>query len=192
MCPRSLHVSTIVRNRKQVVNNPGNSQKIHFCVAKNGTGSIRSPIAGRDREQAKQARIAANQRKKNIEIIDQDGIIRPKNGLPSRVDGLPDERLPYTQFREIEANKKLPEGLSALVPAGVDVTGVGVMAGGGTSTPIRDLRRLYETYGGFPDGWQKKFGTVYGKVFHYEIHWYQNGDILPEREMKIKGGGRNK
>ncbi len=69
---------------------------------------------------------------------------------------------------------------------------MGVMAGHGTSTPIRDLPRLYAKYHLPPQFWQKKTGTVYGEGFHYQIHWYENQGVIPVEEIKLKGMKKNK
>ena len=72
------------------------------------------------------------------------------------------------------------------------MTTIEVMAGAGTSTPIRDRRRLYEAYNLDAEGWQKKSGTAYGKDYHYVIHWYENKGYIPQDEIKLKGMNVNK
>jgi hypothetical protein len=80
----------------------------------------------------------------------------------------------------------------AVAPKGADMEKIEVMAGAGTSTPIRDLRRLYETYNLDAKYWQKKSGTAYGKDYHYVIHWYENKGFVPQDEIKLKGMKKNK
>lgn len=63
------------------------------------------------------------------------------------------------------------------------------MAGAGTSTPIRDLQRLYSVYPDYGEasGWKKKSGTVFAKHHHYVVHWYENENGVPQEEIKLKG-----
>lgn len=65
-------------------------------------------------------------------------------------------------------------------------TDVCVIAGDGTSVPLRDLKRLYYTHrsAGSAKKWQKKVGTVKGDNFLYEIHWYSNGSYVPLDDIK--------
>jgi len=121
----------------------------------------------------------SNSEAKLLEIIEQDAIIKKNSGNPKK-RSLPDEDLKVT----VNVDTPLVQGV---VPKGTVLTNVYVMAGDGTSVPIRDLRRLVNVYGGKVSSWQKKSGDVYGENFKYVIHWYQNGDICPEEEFKLKG-----
>lgn len=118
---------------------------------------------------------------KNMRVIKSDKAVKSASGLPKKVD-LPDEKIPHT------VNVNLPK-LQGIVPAGSSATEVYAMAGKGTSTPIRDLKRLYTQYpeAGPASGWQKKSGTVYAKYHHYVVHWYENNGFVPESEIKLKG-----
>lgn len=118
---------------------------------------------------------------KNMQVIKSDSTVKSASGLPKKVD-LPDEKIPHT------VNVNLPK-LQGIVPAGSSATEVYAMAGKGTSTPIRDLKRLYTQYpeAGPASGWQKKSGTVYSKYHHYVVHWYENNGFVPESEIKLKG-----
>lgn len=137
----------------------------------------REQSLGFGRSQAQKA-VWAN---KNIQFIKSDSSAKTTSGLPKRID-LPDEKIQHT----VAVN--LPK-LHGVVPEGSSATDVYVMAGNGTSTPIRDLKRLYTQYpqAGSASGWQKKSGTVYSNYHHYVIHWYENNGFVPESEIKLKG-----
>ena len=79
--------------------------------------------------------------------------------------------------------------IQGVVPKGATAVEVYTMAGDGTSTPIRDLKRLYATYPDYGDasGWKKKSGTVYAKSHRYVVHWYENTKGVPLDEIKLKG-----
>lgn len=125
---------------------------------------------------------------KDLKYIKDDAIIRPKNGFPKKIF-LPDEKLKHTVNVSFEGSSKAPN-IESVVPKGATLTDVYVMAGEGTSTPIRDLKRLYSTYGGTK--WQKKGGTVIGDNFEYNIHWYEEHSFVPIDEIKLKGVGKAK
>lgn len=118
---------------------------------------------------------------KNMQFIKADADTKSKSDLPKKID-LPDGKIPHT------VNVNLPK-LQGVVPAGSSATEVYAMAGKGTSTPIRDLKRLYMQYpeAGPASGWQKKSGTVYSNYHHYVVHWYENNGFAPESEIKLKG-----
>ena len=103
------------------------------------------------------------------------------NSLPKTLR-LPDETLKQT------VNVDLPL-IHGVVPAGAKLTSVTVIAGNGTSTRIRDIKRLCDTYpeGGDREGWQKKAGKVIADNFIYEIHWYENSGFVFPNEIKLKG-----
>ena len=103
------------------------------------------------------------------------------NSLPKTLR-LPDETLKQT------INVDLPL-IHGVVPAGANLTSVTVIAGNGTSTRIRDIKRLCDTYpeGGDREGWQKKAGKVIADNFIYEIHWYENSGFVFPNEIKLKG-----
>lgn len=126
---------------------------------------------------------------KNLNFIKNDGKIKEQSGLPKVLKDLPDEKLKYTTNVSLEGTSKIPP-IESVVPKGATLTNVCVIAGSGTSTSIRDLKRLYEMYGYSADGWQKKVGTVKGKSYTYEIHWYECKGKVPEGEIKLKGVGK--
>lgn len=109
--------------------------------------------------------------------------------MPKKVQ-LPNEKLKDTVNVSFEATKKVPYDINAVVPKDVELEKVYVMAGKGTSTPIRDLKRLYKQYNYPADSWQKKSGTVKGDNFSYVIHWYESDGKIPLDEYKIKGVGK--
>ena len=130
--------------------------------------------------------------RKNLQFIKDDATIKASSGLPKKLVGLPDEKLKHTLNVDVSPTGTSKFQFHAVAPEGVDMSKIEVMAGNGTCTPIRDLRRLYETYGLSPDGWQKKSGTAYGKEFHYVIHWYEHNGFVPLEEIKLKGMKKNK
>lgn len=152
----------------------------------------RITIAKWDRSQAAKARAAAAKREKNLQFIDQDATIKSSSGLPKKLKNLPGERLKHTVNVDVWPDKPGGFEFHAVSPKGADMTTIEVMAGAGTSTPIRDLRRLYETYNLDAKNWQKKSGTVYGENYHYVIHWYENNGYIPQDEIKLKGMKVNK
>lgn len=154
--------------------------------------SERISIAKWDRSQAAQARAAAVKREKNLQFIEKDATIKASSGLPKKLKNLPDESLKHTVNVDIWPDNPGGFEFHAVAPKGADMTAIEVMAGAGTSTPIRDLRRLYETYNLDAKNWEKKSGTVYGEKYHYVIHWYENNGYIPQDEIKLKGMKVNK
>lgn len=150
--------------------------------------SDRISIAQWDRQQAAKATAAANKYKqekeaeeRNLQFIRDDATIKANSGLPAKINN-PDTRIAHT------VDVDLPK-IKGVVPKMSEATEVYTMAGAGTSTPIRDLRRLYTSYPEYGDasGWAKKSGTVYAKHHHYVVHWYENTKGVPETELKLKG-----
>ena len=141
---------------------------------------------------SKKAEAAALAREKALKFIQDDAIIKAKSGMPKKIVNMPDERLRHTVNVDIDKTPANPFEFHAVAPKGADMKSVEVMAGAGTSTPIRDLKRLYATYGLDPDGWQKKSGTVFGENYHYVIHWYEHNGMVPIDEIKLKGMKKNK
>ena len=138
--------------------------------------TVRQQVQGFGRSQAQKA-VWAN--KKEIDIRRMDDIIKNNSHLPKKAK-LPDEKIKQT----VDVALPLIQGV---VPKNANATNVYVMAGKSTSTRIKDIRRLSNTYGGRPANWQKKSADVYGENFKYVVHWYENNGIAPEQEFKIKG-----
>lgn len=156
-------------------------------------------IAKWDRKQAAAARGAAQKyaniqekQEKNLHFIENDATMKAASGLPKKLVNLPDETLKHTVKVDVWPDKPGTFEFHAVTPKGADMSKVEVMAGFGTSTPIRDLKRLYATYERDAEGWQKKSGTVFGKEYHYVIHWYENNGFVPQNEIKLKGMKKNK
>ena len=139
--------------------------------------SARIGVSGFGRSQAGKATWAA----RDLHFIKNDAIIKANSGLPKRIS-IPDEILKAT------AEVDLPN-IHGVVPKGSIVSEAYVMAGSGTSTPIRDLKRLCAQYpdAGPPSGWQKKSGTIVTGNFRYVVHWYENQGNVPAAEIKTKG-----
>jgi len=73
-----------------------------------------------------------------------------------------------------------------LVPKGAMATKVKVIAGAGTSTPLRDIPRLDAEYGGDPRMWRKITAIAEGNSFRYDVHWYENSGKTYPDEIKVK------
>lgn len=73
---------------------------------------------------------------------------------------------------------------AGVVPEGVTLEKVRIMAGYGSSAKLRNTPRLSATYSGEQYKWAKMTGTVFGKYHSYEIHWYENDGV--QHEPKIK------
>ena len=129
---------------------------------------------------SKQAREAENY-ERNLQFINNDATIKAESGLPKKLQEA-DTVISHT----VAVN--LPK-IQGVVPKGAAAVEVYTMAGDGTSTPIRDLKRLYATYPDYGDAssWKKKSGTVYAKNHHYVVHWYENTKGVPPDEIKLKG-----
>lgn len=137
--------------------------------------------AGYNWKQERAAEKAFERRENNLQFIENDATIKASSGLPTKIKEA-DTAISHT----VDVN--LPK-LSGVVPKGSTATDVYTMAGGGTSTPIRDLKRLYALYPEYGDAadWKKVSGTVYAKHHHYVVHWYQNNGKVPKTEIKLKG-----
>lgn len=137
--------------------------------------------ASRASAAARKSQAAELKEKQNLRFIEEDAKIKADSGLQPKVKE-PDTIIAHT------VNVVLPK-LNGIVPAGSTAVNVYTMAGDGTSTPIRDLRRLYKTYPEYGDaqGWKKKSGTVYAKHHHYVVHWYEHSGKVPAQEIKLKG-----
>ena len=149
---------------------------------------FRGQVQGFGRSAASKAGWTARKQKEtqdtvsqNLLFIKNDKTQKESSGLPPRFT-LPDTQIPHTV--NVDLGK-----LQGVVPKGANATDVYVMAGKGTSTHIRDLRRLYLSYPqyGPASGWQKKSATAYGKNHHYVVHWYENEGGVPLDEIKLKG-----
>lgn len=167
-----------------------NAQYNRFCEANDLKRlSDRISVAKWTRSEAGRATQEAKNYTKNLNYIKNDAILKAESNLPKKRTDLPDEILQHTVNISLEATSKLPK-MESVVPKGTMLTNVYVMAGDGTSTPIRDLKRLYTSYRLPAKDWQKKSGTVLGKHFSYTIHWYENRGRIPIEEIKLKGVGR--
>ena len=141
----------------------------------------RMEMAGFGPKQALAAEKVAIIREKNLQFIRDDATIKASSNLPKTLQEA-DTVIPHT------VNVDLPK-IHGIVPKGTAAVEVYTMAGSGTSTPIRDLKRLYSTYPEYGDasGWKKKSGSVYAKHHHYVVHWYENTKGVPMDEIKLKG-----
>lgn len=141
----------------------------------------RMELAGFGPKQANDAETYAANRERNLKFVRDDATIKASSNLPKKVQE-PDSPIPHT------VNVDLPK-IKGIVPKGSTAVEVYTMAGAGTSTPIRDLQRLYSVYPDYGEasGWKKKSGTVFSKHHHYVVHWYENENGVPQEEIKLKG-----
>ena len=65
--------------------------------------------------------------------------------------------------------------VTGVVPKGVELTKVYIIAGYGTSTKLRAAKSFASTYGGEDWKWQKKTGIINTDNFSYEVHWNEYG-----------------
>lgn len=96
-------------------------------------------VAGYSSKHAKEAA----QHEKYLQYIQDDATIKSKSGLPKKLVDLPNEELQHTVNIDMDKTEKLINGFHAVAPKGSKLTSVEIMAGARTSTPIRDLKRLY-------------------------------------------------
>ena len=102
-----------------------------------------------------------------------------KNVKPTldRRASLPDTKLSETMSPSAS-------GVAGVIPKGVTLTNVTIMAGYGTSTEFRDASRFAATYGGEDYKWTKVSGTAYGDNYLHDIHWNEYGGR--QYEVKVK------
>lgn len=122
--------------------------------------------------------------RENAETVLTDQTPDDTMPLPKKVYKIEPEEIPCTlnvAFKDV----------NGIVPNGATVDKVVVIAGAGTSEPIRDLNRLVsQNPEADADSWQKKVGTVEGKSFTYQVHWYQSNLNAPLEEYKVKEAKR--
>ena len=142
-------------------------EQVFAAATENGIKGFGKSVSGK-----------AVQANKALDFIKNDAIIKAKSGLP-KVIKVDDEKLYGT------SNVDFPN-IQSIVPKATVLKNVHVIAGYGTSVPLRDLKRLYYTYPsvGSVQRWQKKVGVVFGENFSYEIHWYSNGKFVSEKDIK--------
>lgn len=119
------------------------------------------------------------------------------SGLPTKVD-----RLRVEGFTRVRINKKenpktyhtedetlqntiFSDKISTnrwVVPKNTTIEDVTVIAGQGTSTNIRAKRKLEEKYGS--GNWTKRSGTVNGKYYSYQVHYYEKDGVQYESKLK--------
>ncbi len=71
-----------------------------------------------------------------------------------------------------------------IVPSKTTLENITVIAGYGSSTHIRNAKKLAQSYGGDYWRWQKKTGTVESKYGKYEVHWYEYNGLQYEEKLK--------
>jgi len=152
----------------------------------------RLQLARWDQEEARKSIVGAKTSEARLAIVANDATIKANSGAPKVLKNLPDQILPYTLDADLDKSQEVPNGYHGVIPKGTTLTEVAIMAGEGSSTPIRDLPRLEAQYPYPPEFWQKKTGTVYGNSYHYQVHWYENQGTVPDEEIKLKGMKKNK
>lgn len=94
---------------------------------------------------------------------------------------------PSTVLREtIEVDSAIVKGI---VPKGIEIESLRIIAGGSSQTPVKVAQYLSETYGGTPLQWIKMGGIIKTDNFRYDVHWFElNGKHFEE---KLKGVKKN-
>lgn len=110
----------------------------------------------------------------------------------------------YQSWKKQEDKKKLPKvvksddvilqnkvdydimGMQGIVPSNTTITNVRIIAGKDSSTNIRDRYKLAKEFGINANEINKKVGTVEGKYYNYEIHWYEANDTQYRLKLKNK------
>lgn len=119
------------------------------------------------------------------------------SGLPTKID-----RLRVDGYRKININKKdsprtyhkdnellqntlFSDNVSIkkwIIPQNATIENVTVIAGQGTSKNIRVKKQLEEKYGS--GNWTKVAGTVNGKYYSYQVHYYEKNEKQYECKLK--------
>ena len=119
------------------------------------------------------------------------------SGLPTKVD-----RLRVDGYRSINLNKKnnpktyhkddeilqntlFSDNISIkkwIIPQNATIENVTVIAGHGSSTNIKVKRQLEEKYG--LGNWTKIAGTINGKYYSYQVHYYEKNGTQYECKLK--------
>jgi hypothetical protein len=119
------------------------------------------------------------------------------SGLPTKID-----RLRVDGYRKININKKdnpktyhkdnellqntlFSDNISVkkwIIPQNATIENVTVIAGQGTSKNIRVKKQLEEKYGS--GNWTKVAGTVNGKYYSYQVHYYEKNEKQYECKLK--------
>ena len=74
--------------------------------------------------------------------------------------------------------------LSGIIPQGVEMKVVRIIAGHESSVNIKAASKLAELYGGNDWMWQKKSGIIKTDNFIYEVHWYEYSGAQYENKLK--------
>lgn len=75
--------------------------------------------------------------------------------------------------------------IKGVIPQGVTLSNVRIIAGAQTSTKLRYADKLAQKYGGSALQWQKKTGIIKTRYFEYEIHWDELSGV--QYDIKLKG-----
>lgn len=131
------------------------------------------------------------------QLTDKYYDLRKVSGLPTKID-----RLRVDGYRKININKKdnpktyhkdnellqntlFSDNISIkkwIIPQNATIENVTVIAGQGTSKNIRVKKRLEEKYGS--GNWIKVAGTVNGKYYSYQVHYYEKNGKQYECKLK--------
>lgn len=118
--------------------------------------SDREQVAGFDRSLSSKASTAARKATQREEYIKK---IKPT--------------MPKVAQADDTVLKKTLGFEEGVIPKGAKAENVRVIAGYGTSTTLRDTKRLSKVYGGDDWKWEKKGGIIRTDNFEYDVHWYE-------------------
>lgn len=76
------------------------------------------------------------------------------------------------------------DNVIGVIPKGAIAAGVRVIAGYGTSTPIRVAEELAKEYGGDYWKWEKKGGIIATQYKRYDVHWYEYDGVMYDEKVK--------
>jgi hypothetical protein len=84
----------------------------------------------------------------------------------------------------VEVDSPLVKGI---VPKGVEIGSLRIIAGGSSQTPVKVAKYLSETYGGEPLQWIKMGGIIKTDNFRYDVHWFElDGKHYEEKLKEVK------
>jgi hypothetical protein len=111
------------------------------------------------------------------------GIVRPSTSKPNI-------SVPKSLGAKASPDRvRLPDGTFTALTEGSRITGIHVIAGAGTDTPIKDIKWLVDKHGGNAGEWEKAAGN--GRVDDLgmsrpaHLHWYE-AESVGRVEMRVK------
>ncbi len=82
--------------------------------------------------------------------------------------------------------------MRGVIPPGVTVSHVRIIAGYGVRDVFRNAGVFAEKHNNDAGKWQKVGGIIETDYFTYDVHWYQYADSSTQYDAEIKGVMRKK